>query len=195
MTTAAGIDLVSRTSQPVALRGVRVSSVLTAMGQRTTIEQTFVNIEEEAIEATYTFPVPEKAAVCGFEVITGDRVLTGQVEDAQKADDLYEAAIRSGDAAYALRQHRPDVFSVDVGNIKPGQAVLVRITYVAELEVVDGRIRLAYPTVLAPRYATATATDPLTALRDAGALNPPHLLEVPYGLSLKTEIDLDRPVK
>ena len=165
------------------------------MGQRTCIEQTFINAEKEAIEVTYTFPVPERAAVCGFEVVTGERVLTGQIEELQKASEMYESAISRGDAAYNLRQHRPDVFSIDVGNIKPGQMALVRITYVSELDLMDGKVRVAYPTVVAPRYATATATDPLDALRDARALNPPHLLAVPYGLTFEAQVALGRPVR
>ena len=70
-----------RTSRPtdrIALRGVRVRSRLSGMSQRTVVEQTFVNFERTAIEAVYTFPLPESAAVCGFEVITGDRVLTAE---------------------------------------------------------------------------------------------------------------------
>jgi len=72
-----------RTANPsdrIALRGVRVRSRLTGMSQRTTLEQTFVNLESKPIEALYTFPLPEGAAVCGFQIITGDRVLTGEVD-------------------------------------------------------------------------------------------------------------------
>lgn len=189
------IDLICAGRHQVALRGIRVWSRLTSMGQRTIVEQTFINLEPEAIEVTYAFPLPERAAVCGFEVITGERVLTGQIEELEKASELYEEAIGRGDAAYNLREHRPDVFSIDVGNLKPQQMALVRLTYVSELEVVDGSIRLVYPTVVAPRYATATATDPIEALRDAHALNPPHLLSVPYGLSLDVEVSLGRPIR
>lgn len=193
--TAGTIDLITSKQQKIALRGIRVQSRLTAMGQRTTVEQTFLNLEDEAVEVTYTFPLPERAAVCGFEVITGERILTGVVEEVQKASEMYESAIGRGDAAYHFRQHRPDVFSIEVGNIKPQQMALVRITYISELEVTDSRIRLAYPTVVAPRYATATATDPLEALHDAHVLNPPHVLEVPYGLSLDVEVALGRPIR
>src|SRR5687767_15955529 len=103
-----------RTPNPndrIALRGVRVRSRLAGMSQRTTVEQTFVNLEPQAVEAIYTFPLPEHAAVCGFEVVTGDRVLTGVVEESEKAIEQYEEAIGDGHAAYALEQVRPDVFT------------------------------------------------------------------------------------
>src|SRR5690242_3004455 len=97
-------------NERVALRGVRVRARLEGMSQRTVVEQTFVNQELTAIEAVYTFPLPDGAAVCGFEVITGDRVLTGRVEESDKALDQYEDAIADGHAAYMLESDRPDVF-------------------------------------------------------------------------------------
>ena len=100
----------------IALRGVRVGCRVSGMSQKTTIEQTYVNLEPDAIEAVYTFPLPESAAVCGFEVMTGERVLTGAIEEAERAIDRYEDAINAGDAAYMAEQNRPDVFTVRCGN-------------------------------------------------------------------------------
>jgi len=107
----------------IALRGVRVHSRLAALGQKTTIEQSFVNLEDQAVEAVYTFPLPAGAAVCHFEVVTDDRVLTGEVEEAGKAEDQYDEAISEGHAAFLLEQNRPDIFTINVGNLKPKQAV------------------------------------------------------------------------
>ena len=92
----------------VALRGVRVHSRLAAMSQRTTVEQTFVNLEPRPIEAVYTFPLPDNAAVCHFEVLTGERVLTGAIEEARKAEDLYDEAVSDGHGAMLLEQQRPN---------------------------------------------------------------------------------------
>src|SRR3954466_10294465 len=150
----------------VALRGVRLRGRVAGMSLKATLEQTFVNLEPRAIEAVYTFPLPDSAAVCGFEVVTGDRVLTGVVEESEQAIEKYEEAIDNGHAAYALEQVRPDVFTVRVGNIKPRQAATIRITYVAALERVDKQIRVAFPTTVAPRYVTATGADPLDAIVD-----------------------------
>ncbi len=187
-----------RTTHPtdrVALRGVRMSATLVGLAQRTLIEQTFVNLEPRAIEAVYTFPLPDGAAVCGFEVVTGDRVLTGTVDEADAAVERYEDAVADGDAAYLAEQDRPDVFTVRVGNLKPRQAATIRLTTVRPLEVVDGSIRVAFPTTLAPRYTTDSGTDPLDAAIDGDALNPPHVLDVPYGLTLTADVDLGRPVR
>src|SRR4051812_32943057 len=49
-------------TQGVALRGVRLTARVAGMSVRAVVEQTFVNREGEAIEAWYTFPLPEGAA-------------------------------------------------------------------------------------------------------------------------------------
>jgi Ca-activated chloride channel homolog len=126
----------------VALRGVRVLARLAGMSQRTTVEQTFVNLEHRAVEAVYTFPLPESAAVCGFEVVTADRVLTGRVEEAEQAIEHYERAIEEGRGAFMMEQDRPDVFTVRVGNLRPRQAATIRLTYVCPLEKSDRSIRV-----------------------------------------------------
>jgi Ca-activated chloride channel family protein len=187
--------LALRTANPhdkIALRGVRLLARLAGMSQRVTVEQTFVNLEPKPIEAVYTFPLPESAAVCGFEVVTADRLLTGTVEEAEQATEQYEAAVSEGHGAFLMEQDRPDVFTVRVGNLKPRQAATIRLTYVCPLERVDKQIRVAFPTTVAPRYATATATDPIEAAVDGDALNPPHVLSVPYGLTMRVEVDLGR---
>ncbi len=187
-----------RTANPtdrVALRGVAVHAALVGLAQRTRVEQTFVNLEPVPVEAVYTFPLPEGAAVCAFEVVTGDRVLTGVVDDSDAAIERYESAVADGHAAYLAEQERPDVFTVRVGNLKPGQAATIRLTHVRPLEVVDGSIRVAFPTTLAPRYTTASGTDPLDAAIDGDALNPPHVLDVPYGLKITADVRLGRRVR
>ena len=178
----------------IALRGVRLRCHVAGMCQRTTVEQTFLNTETRDVEAIYTFPLPDGAAVCEFEVITGEKVLTGRVEDADEAVEQYEQAIADGDGAFMVEQNRPDIFTIRVGNIKPRQAVMIRLTYVAQLEVADRSIRLAFPTTVAPRYVAQGDDDPLEKLIDADAINPPHLLHVPYGLSMEVRIALGRPV-
>src|SRR5688500_4712227 len=153
---AEGIALLTaNASDRIALRGVRLRCRLSGMSQRTTVEQTFVNLERRAIEAVYTFPLPESAAVCGFEVITGDRVLTGQVEEIETAVEKYDAAIGDGHGAFMVEENRADVFTVRVGNLKPGQAATIRLTYVCPLERVDRSIRVAFPTTIAPRYVSS----------------------------------------
>ena len=192
----AGPQLVTANpSDRIALRGVRLNCRVAGISATATVEQTFVNLEDRAIEAVYTFPLPDGAAVCGFEVVFFDKVFTGVLDEADKAVERYDDAIADGHGAYLVEQHRPDVFSVRVGNLKPRQAVTLRLTYVMDLEVIDRSIRLAFPTTIAPRYTTDSGTDPVDAMIDGEALNPPHVLSVPYGLTAEIQVDLGTMLK
>lgn len=180
----------------VALRGVRLIGRISGMSYQATLEQTFVNLESHAIEAVYTFPLPEGATVCGFEVITADRVLTGTIEETERAIEKYEDAIAEGHGAFMVEQDRPDVFTARVGNLKPRQAATIRLTFVGPLEIADKSIRVAFPTTVAPRFVTDSGVkDPLDAQIDGDALNPPHVLSVPYGLTMKLDVSLGRRVR
>src|SRR5690242_1393562 len=118
-TDAVGIGLrTGRESDRIALRGLRLRGRVAGMSLKATVEQTFVNLEAQAVEAVYTFPLPEGAAVCGFEVVFFDKVFTGVVEETDQAIRQYDDAIAEGHGAYLLERHRPDVFSVRVGNLK-----------------------------------------------------------------------------
>lgn len=176
----------------VALQGVRIHAHVAGFAQRTTIEQTFANLEKKPIEATYNFPLPANAAVCAFEIITDDRILTGQIDEAEAAAENYDAAITAGHGAFMATQVRPDVFTVNVGNLKPGQLVTVSITFVAKLERYEKSMRLVIPTTIAPRYVTSSGMNPVDAMIDGDAMNPTRAWAVPYGFALQMEIDLGR---
>lgn len=189
------IELISTTkgtNVKVALRGVRIRAHVAGFAQKTTIEQTFANLEKKPIEAIYNFPLPANAAVCAFEIITDDRILTGKIDEAETAAENYQAAIEEGHGAFMATQVRPDVFTVNVGNLKPAQQVTVSITYVAKLERHEKSMRMAIPTTIAPRYVTASGMNPIDAMIDGDAMNPMRAWVVPYGFELQLEIDLGR---
>lgn len=189
------IELISTTkgtNAKVALQGVRIRAHVAGFAQKTTIEQTFANLEKKPIEAIYNFPLPANAAVCAFEIITDDRILTGKVNEAETAAENYQAAIEEGHGAFMATQVRPDVFTVNVGNLKPEQQVTVSITYVAKLERHEKSMRMAIPTTIAPRYVTASGMNPVDAMIDGDAMNPMRAWVVPYGFELQLEIDLGR---
>lgn len=189
------IELISTTkgtNVKVALQGVRIRAHVAGFAQKTTIEQTFANLEKKPIEAIYNFPLPANAAVCAFEIITDDRILTGQIDEAETAAENYQAAIAEGHGAFMATQVRPDVFTVNVGNLKPRQQVTVSITYVAKLERHEKSMRMAIPTTIAPRYVTASGMNIVDAMIDGDAMNPARAWVVPYGFELQLEIDLGR---
>ena len=123
----------------------------------TTITQTYYNPFDEFVEATYIFPIESEQAVIGCEMWVDGRVVRAKLKDRQEARQDYQRAIAAGHRAALLEENRPETFSMKVGNIPPGEAVLVRIQTVGSLDVVAGEWTLRLPLVVAPRYTSGIA--------------------------------------
>jgi hypothetical protein len=172
-----------RTEIPVPLAGVTVDAELHGLYARVVVSHRYVNREPAPIEAVYVFPLDEGAAVCGFEALIDGTLVVGEVHERDEAFGRYDDAIAEGHGAFLLDEERPDVFQASIGNLLPGREAVVKVTYVAELTVTDGRLRFVVPTTVSPRYAPAEDQTGV-GRPDAEALNPPVELSVPYGLNL-----------
>ena len=73
----------------------RVAGVIAAIE----LAQSFVNTTGVAIEATYIFPLPDRAAVHKFQMEVGGRVIDGVVEERGAAREQYDQAIARGHRA------------------------------------------------------------------------------------------------
>ena len=80
--------LISSTSEPVPMLGVKVEADILGRGARVKVSQNFRNQEARAIEAVYKFPLPEGAAICGFKAIADGKVIRGEVEEREKAFEI-----------------------------------------------------------------------------------------------------------
>ncbi|KAG9290419.1 hypothetical protein G9A89_007150 [Geosiphon pyriformis] len=134
----------------VPLQNVAVEANIVDMISEVTISQTYKNLEEHIIDASYRFPIYEGAAICGFEAeIDGKRVIKGVVKESKEAAKEYKEAVSQGFGAYLLEEQFADVFVCSIGNVSPGQTVIIRITYVSELkhDAETEKIRFVLPTV------------------------------------------------
>jgi len=145
---------------------VKAHTTIFGTASRTTLRQTFISpnfvsptIRNEPREMRYTFPLYDGISIVGFVCTIGDRVITGKVQERDQARNTYEEAVSKGQTAAVLERtmHAPDVFTCSIGNVGPGETIVVDITYVGELKhdsEVDG-IRFTIPTNIAPRYSSS----------------------------------------
>lgn len=187
--TNAGLFTRDGSVAPVPLAGVSIDAEISGFCARVSVAHRYVNREPTPIEAVYVFPLDEGAAICGFEAVVDGTLVVGEVQEREKAFAAYDDAIEQGHGAFLLDEERPDVFLASIGNLPPGKDVLVRLTYVAELTIDDGRLRFAVPTSVSPRYAPAEDRRG-TGRPDSETLNPPVAWTVPYGLDLSVRISL-----
>jgi Ca-activated chloride channel family protein len=180
--------------KPVPLEGVKIHAEVLGHASRVTLAQRFRNAEKVPIEAVYVFPVPEAAAVCGLAMRVGERRIEGQVWEREKAFEIYDDAMAAGHGAVLVDAERPNIFTASVGNILPGQEVVVELTWAAELGMEGEAIRFVLPTTVAPRYAPEEDQRGVSPTR-AERVSPPVELDVPYGLDLEVAIALPCPVR
>src|SRR5947207_9689669 len=99
---------------PLPLKAVDVHAQLGGLIAEVTLSQTFVNTHEEALEAIYVFPLPDRAAVTSFRMEVAGRLIEGILKERGAARQEYDEALEAGHRAGITEEERPGVFSLRV---------------------------------------------------------------------------------
>ncbi|XP_051813589.1 von Willebrand factor A domain-containing protein 5A-like isoform X37 [Acanthochromis polyacanthus] len=147
--------LITVQKEPVPLKSIEVE--LEVRDHVATVVSTlnYQNKEDKAVEAVFVFPLPGDAAVCHFSAVVGQKEIVAEVKEKQEAREEYDDALSSGQQAFLLEESEqsPDIFSMKVGGLAPGESASIRLEYVTELAVqADDGLRFCLPAVLNPRY-------------------------------------------
>lgn len=185
------------------LKHTDVAAEISGFVARVVVTQTFTNPFPDPVEAVYTFPLSDRAAVDDMTMRTGARVIRGKIKRREDARRIYENAKNAGRLASLLDQERPNVFTQSLANLMPGAEVQVRIAYVEPLKFSDGTFEFSFPTVVGPRFVPGNATGhagtgwaPDTdRVPDASRVTPPVTPEgTRAGHDLAIDVDLDAGV-
>jgi Ca-activated chloride channel family protein len=199
----AGLGTLATADGNLPLDAVDVHAAITGLVARVVVTQEYRNPFDVPLEATYIFPLPDRAAVTGMRMEAADRVIEGVLEERGQARRDYDAAIAAGQRAAIAEEDRPDVFTMRVGNILPGERVTVRLTLDQPLPFEDQAATFRFPLVVAPRYipgaplgddapAGAGVAPDTDAVPDASRISPPVLLPgFPNLVRLSLAVDVD----
>lgn len=170
--TAYGEDETPLGACPLERTDVEVS--VSGFIARVTLVQRFKNPFEDPIEAVYTFPLSDRAAVDRMTMRVGDRTIKGMIKEREEARRLYEAAREAGKATSLLDQERPNIFTQSVANILPGEGIEITISYVEYLKYEAGEYEFSFPMVVGPRYIPGQRQEKGTdQVPDAARISPP----------------------
>jgi Ca-activated chloride channel family protein len=139
---------------PLLATDVRVE--IAGVVARVRVRQSYKNDGTRPLHARYVFPASTRAAVHGLRLTAGDHVVAARIRERQQAKREYQAAKRAGKNAALLEQQRPNVFTMDVANVMPGQRLDVELDYSELLVPEAGVYEFVFPTVVGPRYSTVT---------------------------------------
>jgi Ca-activated chloride channel homolog len=195
------VDAQGRAQSMCPLKHTDVKAEISGFISRVTVTQQFENPFKEKIEAVYTFPLPQNAAVDDMTMLIGERTIKGKILPREEAQAVYEAARSSGKVASLLDQQRPNIFTQSVANILPGEQVKITISYVETLKYEDGAYEFVFPMVVGPRYVPGTpsgerqgngAASDTDRVPDASRITPPLVpAEMRSGHDISVEVNLD----
>jgi Ca-activated chloride channel homolog len=186
---------------PLPLKTLDVHANVEGLIAETSLTQTFVNTHKVPIEATYVFPLPDRAAVTRFRLEVAGRVIEGMLKDRAAARAEYARALDAGHRAAITEEERPGVFTMRVGNLPAGETATVRLTMVGPVIYDSGEVTFRFPLVVAQRYVPGAPLEgrsvgdgwaPDTdAVPDASRISPPVLLPgYPYPVRLSLTVDV-----
>uniref|UniRef100_A0A669F5D2 VIT domain-containing protein n=1 Tax=Oreochromis niloticus TaxID=8128 RepID=A0A669F5D2_ORENI len=183
--------LLTARKEPVPLKSIEVE--LEVRDHVATVVSTlnYENKEDKPLEAVFIFPLPGDAAVCHFSAEIGQTQIVAKVKEKQKAREEYDDALSSGQQAFLLEEsdQSPDIFSLSVGSLPPGESASIRLEYVTELAVqADDGLRFCLPAVLNPRYQPQGSEGAGVQVTSV----PASL--VPYSLSFSARVSSPRPI-
>jgi hypothetical protein len=198
----AGFGALSTERGNLPLERIDVRAEIIGLTSRVELTQDFVNSFDVPLEASYVFPLPDRGAVTGMRMTADGRVVDAALREREAARQAYDDAIASGRRASIAEEERPDVFTMRVGNILPGERVSVALTLVVPLAYADGEATFRFPLVVAPRYIPGRAladvavgdghADDTDAVPDASRITPPVLLPgFPHPVPLSIEVGID----
>lgn len=135
-----------------ALVGVKAHGRLDAVLFELTLRQTYRNTGAHALEVVYTFPLPATAVLLGFASELNGSRQEGVVVGRRQAVQQYEQALAHGDAPVMLEAHASGLHTANIGNLEPGDEMIVECRFAQVLPFEQGRVRLSIPMTIAPRY-------------------------------------------
>ncbi|MDT5136544.1 MAG: Ca-activated chloride channel, partial [Mycobacterium sp.] len=194
-------ELSTADGRTLPLKALSVDTVIVGMTATSTVRQRFVNAGDTTIEATYVFPLPNRAGVTDFAADLAGRHVIGVLKERGEARADYEQALLSGQRAAIVEEDRSDVFSVRVGNLGPGEEATIEMRLTGPLAFEDGEATFRFPLVVAPRYTAGRAlsgdqtgagqTADTDAVPDASRVAPPRLVEDDERPDLQISLSLD----
>lgn len=175
------------------LKHTAVEANIAGFVARVHVKQQFINTATTPVEAIYTFPLPNDAAVDDMTMHIGKRMVKGQIKKREEARQIYEAAKNAGQTAALLDQERPNIFTQAVANLMPGQDVTIDISFVNTLKYEDGQYEWAFPTVVGPRYTGGSS-----AGKDPAKITPPITPQgtrAGHDISIEVNLDAGLPLR
>jgi Ca-activated chloride channel family protein len=146
------------------LQSTKVDVAVSDVVAEVTVTQVYENRGKRPINTKYVFPASTRAAVHGLTMQIRDQLIEAKIQERKQAQQTFEKAKQAGKTATLLEEQRPNVFTMKLANVMPGDRIEVTLKYNELLVPTEGNYDFVFPTVVGPRYSNqAAATAPETS--------------------------------
>ena len=133
-TMDAGMGFGPRTGndEPIrmSMQELHLTGRVLPIGATLSVRHVFVSGESAPIEVIYAFALPRDAALRQFQISGKDFSVTSELMDIKEAEHAYEEGIESGSLSTLSRVYQDGIVNLAVGNIRPGETVVVQLELV-----------------------------------------------------------------
>ncbi|KTF15749.1 marine proteobacterial sortase target protein [Pseudoalteromonas sp. H105] len=180
LVTASTVELQMYDSQGAAVAsGVILQSdakmTVTGLINHVIVTQHYRNENPFAVNARYIFPLPDESAVHAMTMRIGERIIKGQIDKKEQAEQRFQHAKKAGKQAAIVRQQRANMFTTNVANINPGETVIIELEYQQVIDYRSGTFALRFPTTITPRYHPLNGELSAVNSEDNKAINKPFV--------------------
>ena len=149
------------------------------------IDQIFHQGAQQAMDCVYTFPLPAGAAVYRCEMHVNGRVIRAKVEEQARAREIAREQKAAGRRTALVEMERENLFTLSLGNLQPGDVVVIRFAYVETLTRLGDWTSLRIPFCPGVRYIPGEpllrslrgkgTDDDTDQVPDASRISPPRI--------------------
>ena len=130
---------------PLEVRYHRVNVGITDLVAVTAVDEEFYNPNDNRLEGTYIFPLPEGAHIDRFSMDIGGKMMDAELLSADKARAYYEEIVRKAKDPALLEYMGRGAFKLRIFPIEPRAGKRVKITYTQLLKSDSGLVEYVYP--------------------------------------------------
>jgi Ca-activated chloride channel family protein len=149
------------------------------------MDQVFQQNARKALDVTYAFPLPGEASVFHCEMHVNDRVVRAIVMEEKEARRVVAEKKAQGHRTALVESVRDNLFTLKLGNVAPGDRIVIRFAYLQPLERLGDQLSLRVPfnpgvryipgkPLLRPNRGSGTCDD-TDQVPDASRLSPPRI--------------------
>ncbi len=134
------------------LRAVSIRAEVTAGLADVSIDQCFEQDNAQALDCRFLFPLPADAAAYRCEMHVNGRVILAKVEERAAARRHFKMLKASGRRVALAESERENLFTLQLGNLQPGDRILMRFAYLQPVQRLREQRTLRIPVNPGVRY-------------------------------------------